>query len=133
MSDQPQEPFPVSITLELQQRDGELWGVLTFSTTEPYELEFYNVHATGASYFQLLQGEQRLPYVGPRRKMDGERMQALQPGEPHVREVQLDNRYRFSPGSHSYTVQYRALHLPPDEDAELVPLRSNVVQLEYDT
>ena len=123
---------PVTITLELEHRDAELWGVLTFAASAPYELERYNVQAVGADYFNVLEGDDRLPYLGRCKKVDGEKLVKLSPDEPVTREVRLDGRYPFASGRHSYTVQYRALHLPPAEDADFVQLRSNVVEVEHE-
>lgn len=129
---EPTEPtMPLTITLELEHRGAELWGKLTFASSEPYKVEQYNVDAVGAGYFFVLRGDEKLPYVGPQRKVDGEAEVELSPDEPVKREVRLDDRYPFAAGKHSYTIQYAALHFCPPDYEEMVPLRSNVVEVEH--
>ena len=124
--------LPFSVTLALEHRDGgELWGVLTFAASEPCSLEKYNVSASGGGYFRVMRGDEELPYVGDHKKMSDAEVK-LAPDEPLVSEVYLDPLYPFAAGSHSYTVQYVALHFPPPDYEEMVPLRSNIVEVEHE-
>jgi len=132
MPENTEPTLPFTVSLELQHREAELWGQLTFASSEPYKVERYNVDAVGAGYFAVLRGDEKLPYVGPQTKVDGEVEVELSPGEPVVREVRLDDRYPFASGRHSYTIQYVATHFPPPDHEDLVPLRSNVVEVEHE-
>lgn len=124
------DDLPFSVTLELEQRKTELWGKLTFEADEPYQVEQYNVLATGAGYFRVLPdgGDVELPYEGPWGKPDANARVKLKPEKPVTREVRLDDRYPFAADKQTYTVQYVATHFAKPH---LVPLRSNAVEVEY--
>jgi hypothetical protein len=51
----------------------------------------------------------------------------LPPGKDFSKTVDISNLYEFLPGRHTYSIEYFAFHANPNEDEDLLELKSNTV------
>ena len=126
--------FAIDVALEVSQSGSSLLADLAFTNhgPDPYALEQTNVAATSTQYIQIYDGSQLLRYTGPHRKVGGDEVVVIGPGETVKSRISLQDRYEFPEGEQVYWAQYQRLHFPDPEHGDgMVHLDSNIAQFPF--